>query len=297
MPDRILSIDGGGVRGVIPSAILESLEEHTGKLTRDTFSFCAGTSTGALITAAVAAGIPAKKISEIYLNDTKEIFSPGAPWGVAKRVITGSVYNPKTLRKVLSGVLGGAAKWTLNDCPIDVLITAKRVSDGKPWYFTNDKQSNARTTGKLNLVDCAVASACAPTYFPPWNINGVGAMVDGGVGVTGNPVYQAVVEACDYDVYSDTSVVLSLGTGYTAESNSNPSGLLGWLGWTLNELLDSPEEQQTQLVMRERTVRLTRIDPALTGSVSLDDYKAVPSLYEQGKKVARSINWDALLKE
>src|SRR5947208_625353 len=79
------------------------------------------------------------------------------------------------------------------------------------------KPKNAGTTGKLGLIDCAVASAAAPTYFKPWTMQIGGkptVLVDGGVGVTGNPVYQACVEAFYYDDFTlaETKVV-SLGTG------------------------------------------------------------------------------------
>ena len=81
-----------------------------------------------------------------------------------------------------------------------------------------DNPRNAQTTGTLRLVDCAVASAAAPTYFAPWTIQ-IGdravVLVDGGVGVTGNPVYQACVEAFYYDDFTpDDTRVVSLGTGY-----------------------------------------------------------------------------------
>jgi patatin-like phospholipase/acyl hydrolase len=164
----LLSIDGGGIRGILPAYALVRLEQLTGKLARDTFSFAAGTSTGALISAAVAAGLPATKILDIYLNRTDEIFSPGPPFNTAKRLITGYMYSTRTLYKVIAEELGAASGWKLNDSPIDLLISAKRVTDGKPWYFVRDNPKNSRVTGRLSLVDCATASAAAPTYFEPW---------------------------------------------------------------------------------------------------------------------------------
>ncbi len=74
MPQYVLAIDGGGVRGLIPAVALAKLERVTGKRCRDIFSFVAGTSTGALITAAIAAGIPAERIAQIYLTRARDIF-------------------------------------------------------------------------------------------------------------------------------------------------------------------------------------------------------------------------------
>ncbi len=69
MPRRyLLAIDGGGIRGIIPAVALAKLESTTGRLTRETFSFVGGTSTGAIIAAAVAAGIPAADILDLYLS-------------------------------------------------------------------------------------------------------------------------------------------------------------------------------------------------------------------------------------
>lgn len=76
MPRRyLLSIDGGGIRGIIPAVALAKLESTTGRLTRDIFSFVAGTSTGAIIAAAIAAGIPAPRILNLYLNRAREVFT------------------------------------------------------------------------------------------------------------------------------------------------------------------------------------------------------------------------------
>ena len=59
---RILSIDGGGVRGIIPAVLLASLEQRTGRRARESFDFVAGTSTGAVLAAGIAAGVPAERM-------------------------------------------------------------------------------------------------------------------------------------------------------------------------------------------------------------------------------------------
>ena len=297
----ILSIDGGGIRGIIPACALVRLEQLTGKPARETFSFSAGTSTGALISAAVAAGLPATQILDIYLNRTREIFSPGPPWNTAKRVVTGSMYSASTLHRVLAEELGGASEWTLNDSPIDLLISAKRVSDGKPWYFVRDNAKNSKVTGGLNLVDCATASAAAPTYFEPWPMQDPvsGKLVDGGVGVTGNPVYQACVEAFYYHdgyVPAETTVV-SLGTGRYI-SVENPAGLLGWLTWVLDTVLQAPEEQQTEIVARHLVpegLKLYRRDFTMQEDIPLDDVGSIHKLRGYGEEFAKDVPWEEIL--
>jgi hypothetical protein len=294
----LLSIDGGGIRGILPATALVKLESVEGRPLREIFSFVGGTSTGALIAAAIAAGVPARRILEIYLTRAREIFTPRAPWNTIKRLATGHMYDPKRLHRVISEEFGAAREWKLNDCPIDLLITAKGL-DGKPWYFVRDSPANSGVTGRFPLVDCATASAAAPTYFGPWRIGGdePGLLVDGGVGVTGNPVYQACVEAFLYTAGYDPkqTVVISLGTGRFNETKE-PKGFLGWIKWTLDELLRSPGEQQTQIVHRHYPeATFYRLDVDLKKSIDMDDVGSIDLLRQQGEEFASQIDWKAIL--
>lgn len=301
----LLSIDGGGIRGILPATLLEKLERTTGRPVRETFAFAAGTSTGAILVTALAAGLPASRLVDLYLKRGKEIFSPRAPWNTIKRVATGSMYSTQKLHDILAEEFGAAKDWTLNDSPIDLLVTAKALADGMPWYLVKDKPANARTTGKLRLVDSATASAAAPTYFSPWKLPGAGVLVDGGVGVTGNPVYQACVEAFYYtgEYKPEETVVVSLGTGRFL-TDHDPHGLWGWLQWILDELLRSPGEQQTQIVHRHFPLAsfhrldpdIRKIDPSLDHAIDMDDVEAVEQLHGYGKQFAESVDWEAILE-
>ena len=296
---RILSIDGGGIRGIIPASTLVALEQQLGKPVRECFDFVAGTSTGALISAAVAAGVPATRILDIYVQRSGEIFTPPKLIADAERLIKGYMYDPANIRKVLQSEFGAAKNWLLNDSPVRLLLTAKGI-DTHPWYFVRDNPKNAQTTGKLGLVDCAVASASAPTYFAPWciKINGKQTvLVDGGVGVTGNPVYQACVEAFYYDDFTpaDTRVV-SLGTGFFPAGEDVPAGLLGWLEWTVDALVNAPEDQQTEIVNRHFPPgMMKRFDWPLPEAIDMADTSAIPALVTVGQKAAAAMDWAAIL--
>lgn len=302
----LLSIDGGGIRGIIPARLLAALEEATGKPARETFSFIGGTSTGALIASGLAAGIPARQILDLYLKRSNEIF-PQRPWNVLKRIALGRMYSIETLHDVISREIGDARRWTLNDAPVDLLITAKRISDGTPWYFVRDAVGNSGRTGRLNLVDCVVASAAAPTHFAPWtmpeppdtptDIERIGTLVDGGVGVAGNPVYQSCVEAFEYtgDYQPAETTVISLGTGMYVKW-SEPRWIGSWVRWLLSELLRSPGEQQTELVARHYTdALLYRIDTELGRNISLDDPRGADELLEYAERLAARVDWPAIL--
>lgn len=295
----ILSVDGGGIRGIIPASTLVALEQQLNRPVRECFDFLAGTSTGALITAAAAAGVPAVRILDLYVKRADEIFTPPRPIADAERLVAGNMYDPENMRKVLVGELGAAADWVLNDSPVRLLLTAKGI-DTHPWYFVRDNPRNAQSTGRLPLVECAVASACAPTYFKPWTMTIDGSplvLVDGGAGVTGNPVYQACVEAFYYDDFAPAGTnVISLGTGYFFPPETRtPTGLLGWLNWTVNALLDAPEKQQTELVERHFPGILQRFDWPLPHAIGLADIASIPELVEIGRGIAAKMDWKKIL--
>lgn len=305
MTRYLLSIDSGGIRGILPAVALVKLEKTTGKLTRDIFSFVAGTSTGAIIATAVAAGVPATRILELYVNRTKEIFT-SSPWKYVKRIFAGSMYSTQKLHDLIAEQIGPAQSWTLNDSPIDILLTAKRISDGMPWYFVRDNPKNSGCTGRLGIVDCATASAAAPTYFEPWTLTEVsphpgcehvGTLVDGGVGVTGNPVYQACVEAFYYtpDYKPEETVIVSLGTG-RFKNRKEPGWIGSWLEWILAELLESPGEQQTEITQRHfPEMTFYRFDTELREDIGMDDIKMIGRLLEYGERLAEQIDWQAIL--
>lgn len=296
-PKRLLAIDGGGVRGIIPAVAIAALERTMGRPARELFDFMAGTSTGAVIVAALAAGIPAERIVTLYSERSGTVLRQ-RPWSLLARILTGSMYEIGELHRLIREELGAEARdWTLNDAPLDLLITAKRLSDGMPWYFVRDNPANSCRAGGYRMADAVTASAAAPTYFQPWLVDGIGLLVDGGTGVAGNPVYQACVEAFQYSgAYEPAStVVVSLGTGRFLD-RKRPRWIWPWLEWLLNELLRSPAEQQTQLVHRHYSeAAFYRLDVRLPSDIGLDAVDRVGELREMGDAFAATIDWPAIL--
>ncbi len=292
------------MRGLIPAVALAALERVTGRPTREHFHFVAGTSTGALIAGAVAAGIPADRVVRLYLEQAPRLFRQVPVVSALRRLVAGEMYDVARLHALIREALAeaGAADWTLNDVPGDVLITAKGLADGHQWYFVKDRPgTNAARTGGLPLADCLTASAAAPTYFEPWAVRGLegaGPMVDGGIGVAGNPVYQACVEAFLYSrgYEPQGSIIVSLGTGHFFDRR-RPTWLYPWLGWILAELLRSPGEQQTELVDRHfPRASFYRVDVRLAHDHGLDDAGSLPALREIGERLAAELDWPAILR-
>jgi patatin-like phospholipase/acyl hydrolase len=207
-------------------------------------------------------------------------------------------YRIKPLADLLHHYLGDV---TLNELPVDVMVSATRLADGKPWYFVRDNPANAGTTGKLRLVDCVTASAAAPTYFETYNVPGIGVCVDGGVGIAGNPVYQTCVEAFYYSpqgTYNpDETSIVSIGTGLMPDAPA-PHNLLDWVNWVIGEFQSVPASQQTELVLRHfQTAATTRLNPSLPRDIAMDDVRAVDELLTIGRQYAATLDWKAILAD
>jgi patatin-like phospholipase/acyl hydrolase len=293
-----LSINGGGIRGIIPCSVLAALEQQTGKLTRDLFSYVSGTSTGALLAAGVAAGIPASQLLTVYTTQSKSVFTPTGVFADAKRIAEGFMYDPRRLRDVLAGVFGAAAQWSMNDCPIGICIPATAMN-GHNWYFVRDTARNARTTGAVKLIEAAVASASAPTYFDHWPLTVQGqalAFFDGGTGGLANPSYQACVEMFEYDsfVAAQTRLV-SLGTGFYPGSDTPPRGLIATVSWATDTLVDTSEDWVDRAVQRQWPGVQQKFDWQLTANIPMDDLAGIPALEAAGKTAAASIDWNQVL--
>jgi hypothetical protein len=166
---------------------------------------------------------------------------------------------------------------------------------------------NSSCTGRLGIVDCATASAAAPTYFQPWTIaeqldssppcERAGTLADGALGVTGNPVYQACIEAFEYtpDYHPEETITVSLGTG-KFKNRKVPGWIGAWLEWILAELLESPGEQQTEITWRHfPEMTFYCIDTELKENIGLDDSRHIGQLIEYGEKLAALIDWEAIL--
>lgn len=150
---KILSLTGGGVRGVFQACFLARLEKDLGTPLRDHFDMVAATSTGGIVGLGLAAGLSARTLRDFYLKHSHEIFRPRRlAW--ARR---GYRYDVAPLRTLLDDQFEGKR---LGDLPIEIAICASNVNRFEGKVFTRDD-------GEFTLVDVALAAAAAPTYFPP----------------------------------------------------------------------------------------------------------------------------------
>ena len=282
-----IAIDGGGIKGVMVTRALAILEDHLGQSCRDIFRLAAGTSTGAVISAGIGAGLSGAAMHRLYFEFGPTVFRKTCRarlWPLTRyRYATDSL--EVALRRYIGGMTMGDF-WT-TDPPIDVVITVfdlvtNRTGFVKPW-----KEEYAAWP----VVRAILASASVPTYFPPVE----GRYVDGGVGSYANPCYVAAYEArfcLDWDPARTTLV--SLGTG------RDPHGLQpgdadrfwawDWLEPVLGAFLQSADDQQVHLVrafFEQLDFRRFQVD--LHEPIAMDDPSKMTQLTAYGDELGRKI--------
>ena len=312
----ILSIDGGGIRGIIPLACLIELEKVEGRPSREIFDMVAGTSTGAVIAAGLSLGVSARGLMAMYRNLAESAFQALPFWKVVLN-LGNHRYSSDFIEHTLDEM---GAEREINDLPIDVFITGKNTVTSRTDFFVRDNEGNASIWGKLPLKDAVLASTAVPTYFPAHTaaLDGMThTWVDGGVGVSGNPCYQAAVEAIHYSAGAyppgDTRM-LSFGTGRTPHSiDAHKASFLGWAEWALREILEDASEWQSFITKLEyggsgridfRRYNLdlapdvmdllnVRVPPGKdVTEIGLDAVWAVDLLQEIGRAFARRIDFN-----
>ena len=219
---RILSLDGGGIRGLVTSLWLGGVEDtlaqagKTGGLLKH-FDLLAGSSTGALVACGLGIGLSPAQLADLYRDERHTIF-PGLAsrlWSRAGRIFSQGPSAPRYdgagLEKVLKKVFG---RTTLGQLKVPTLVTAYDTVTRTPVVFKSFKAQHKA----LPVWEVCRASAAAPTYFPahPMTVEGYRcALIDGGV-VANNPTACAIAEAMRKDARVDNShdlTVLSVGTG------------------------------------------------------------------------------------
>lgn len=200
MKFKILSIDGGGIKGLYSSTILEHLEaKHCGSCS-DYFDMLCGTSTGGLIALALSLKIPAAEISKIYSERGQEIFPPqGKLWGLIKQTLWKGKYSDEPMKRIARDIFGQKEIGESNNL---LCIPSYSFTDARPWIFKFDhKEGGLSRDNKAKYVDVALATAAAPTYLPLAEIDyyDYKQFIDGGVWAN-NPALVGLIEALTYFV-------------------------------------------------------------------------------------------------
>ena len=261
MPERVnvLSIDGGGIRGIVPALVLAELERRSGRPTAELFDLIAGTSTGGILACALAKPDPlsAEELAGLYIDEGPKIFDRTI-WQRIHSIegLVDEKYDDDGLEDALGRYLGEAR---LRDTVTDVLIPAYDTERRRPEFF---KSARAREdpSRDFSLRAVARATSSAPTYFEP-ALLGDRPLIDGGVFAV-NPGMCALAEVYRYT--PDAEVVLvSLGTGQLTRPFPYEAvrdwGLVEWARPLIDVVFDGASDvvdyQLTQLLGEERFFR------------------------------------------
>ena len=158
-PFRILSLSGGGIRGIFQSIFLEKISKELPAPLYQNFDLICGTSTGAIVGLAIANGIDLKLISNLYKDKGELIFKKQNFSGFQQ----GPTYNQENLKKELQNVFENKQ---LKDSHTKVLIASASISNFDHKVFTNFK-THTNQDSNLSTVDVILSSTAAPTYFIP----------------------------------------------------------------------------------------------------------------------------------
>lgn len=229
-PKRILSIDGGGIRGALALGFLARLEtllrERHGNQAAfrlsDYFDLIGGTSTGAIIATCLSLGMSVKEVQTLYTQLGGAIFGKKTAWFQRWR----AKFSPQALESALHKTLKDRTL-SSSDLLTGLCIVTKRADTGSTWPLLNHPNGAFYEHNKGILLRQAVrASAAAPTYFHPEQVEvgrgEFGAFVDGGVSMYNNPALLLFLIATlkgypfHWQTGEDQILLVSVGTGISA---------------------------------------------------------------------------------
>jgi patatin-like phospholipase/acyl hydrolase len=307
MPNfRILSCDGGGIRGVLSAVLLNRLSAAYPNLLQDrpdTISMYAGTSTGGILALGLAAGLTPAQIRDLYVTDGKLIFDSSWTRDVVELGgLSGSKYDNVNLKQILQETFGARK---LQDLKPRVLIASfsldNQASDPasrtwNPKFFHNF--TGADSDGDSLLVDVAMSTSAAPTYFPSY-----GVYIDGGV-IANNPSMAAVVQAMDGRNQPGERAtlngikLLSIGTGASLQYIDDVDhdwGDAQWIKPILNVMMDGSvgvADFECRQLLGNSYCRVEPIFPA-GKSFAMDDVSKAVDLMDQANSfdLASTVAW------
>jgi patatin-like phospholipase/acyl hydrolase len=267
---QILSLSGGGFMGLYTACILAELEQEIGRPIASCFDLIAGTSIGGIIALGLAAEVEAAAIRNAIAVNGPNIFSrrPPPQSTLAKRLALLSnarkaKYRAGALRTTIASIVDENRK--IGHLQHRVMVPAVNLTKGAPQVFKTDHHPSFQRDWRVPVVDVALATSAAPTFFPLHQIRGE-LFADGGL-YANSPDHLALHEAEHFleQPLQDISI-LSIGTSTSRFSFSNSGQTnLGWMGWMDNQRLPrvmiSAQQLNTDAMIGHRLkARYLRID-------------------------------------
>ena len=300
-PFRILSIDGGGIRGIYPACILWHMEKRLEIDLFKTFDMIAGTSTGSIIAAGIAVEMSPADIVKMYKEYGAKIFMKKRNFLYS--VMCDSRYEAQYLDDVLSDVFHDMR---LGSIKKPLLIPATDISNGCVHVLKSGYSDDFTRDTDVLVKDAILASCSAPIYFDPHKLDDY-LLADGGLWAN-NPALAAVIEAQKHFGIDQNDIqILSIGTGHSkiiySENTSRKWGLInGWKREEFIKFIFSLQSQSTvnYLDLLLRPEQIKRIDFESDLPLPLDDVsmldrfitKADHDFTRESKKIKKFVSND-----
>lgn len=299
---KILSIDGGGIKGFLPALVLARMEADAERHMGQMVDMLAGTSTGAILALGLAAGISACEMAAFYEKLGPSIFR--RTWRKRLRSLFGLAdeqYDNDGLRTGLEQLFGPNK---LSSLTVPCMVVTYDIEARKTVFLTS--WDAKRGIGRdFTLVDAAMCSTAAPTYFEPFPAVSVGGdklrAIDGGVAAN-DPALCAVVEAIKRGCDLNSISLLSLGTGREERpyllSKARNWGLVDWARPLLDILFSAASDvtdHHCKMLLGDRYVRLQQ---DFSTPVGMDDCSdaAFAAMRMYAAKIADSGDMSAAIK-
>ncbi|NED96864.1 patatin-like phospholipase family protein [Phytoactinopolyspora alkaliphila] len=243
---QILSLDGGGAKALFSASVLARFEEDHGVRVVDRFDLIAGTSAGGIVALGLGAGLSPAEIADRYLELIAKVFprSRQRKWRPSRLVRPS--YSGEALREVLVEVFGDRL---LGESSKRLLVPSWDVQSGEVHLFKTPHSDRLVRDWNVKMVDVALATSAAPTYFPAATVDSA-RLIDGGV-FANNPSVFAIGEAKSMlGVQLDSMRVLSIGTmsPFTDHSDRlDNAGIGRWASAAVDTILTASSDSSTGL--------------------------------------------------
>jgi patatin-like phospholipase/acyl hydrolase len=293
---RILSIDGGGARGIISARMLQRLAKARPDLL-DRIDLIAGTSAGAIIAACLAHGLTYDQIFDLYYHKSKEIFSRSWLRALGLRLFVAKYGNSgrdRALRQIFKDTTLGELKKSVLIATLDLdAFDAHGWRSYKPKFFHNLSGQDPQELA-TKVVDILLYSTAAPTLFPAHH-----GFTDGGI-VANNPSVAAVAQSLDPKTEPLTRLedirVLSIGAGKVSSFIPNERMDWGFVNWAtklvdlmLNGSVDVADYECRQLLKGN----YIRVNPYLKRNYEMDQIKCIDEMIDAADAydISRHVEW------
>ena len=271
---QILSLDGGGLRGMFSAAVLARLEQDLGGRITDHFDLISGTSTGGIIALGLGLGLSPRDILRFYTEHGPRIFRDRSRLRGVRQLMRAK-YAAGPLRAALTDVLG---ERTFGESTKRLVITSYNIGADDVYLFRTPHLDTLKRDWRERAVDVAMATAAAPTYLPGMALGGA-RLIDGGVWAN-NPVMVALTEAVGpLKLPLEQIRVFSVGTTTDLRHRSrrlDRGGLVPWARDVVEVLMraqgESANKQVHHFLGKDRVLRLNPTVP--TGALALDKVDA-----------------------